>query len=46
MTVDEQEEEFKAWDLPYVEDTNLTEENKTTNALNRKSGNTSLLKLK
>jgi flagellar assembly protein FliH len=49
MTVDEQEEdqkiaqevaqesEFKAWDLPYVEDTNLTEENKTTNAYNRRS---------
>jgi flagellar assembly protein FliH len=33
----EQGEEFKAWDLPYVEDTNLTKENKTTNALNRKS---------
>lgn len=37
MTVDEQEEEFKAWDLPYVEDTNLTEDTKTTNAFNRKS---------
>ncbi|WP_339724865.1 flagellar assembly protein FliH [uncultured Paraglaciecola sp.] len=37
MTVDEQDDEFKAWDLPYVEDTNLTEDNKTTNALNRKS---------
>lgn len=33
----ELEAEFKAWDLPYVEDTNLTEENKTTNAFNRKS---------
>ena len=37
MTVDEQDEAFKAWDLPYVEDTNLTQENQTTNALNRKS---------
>ena len=37
MTVDEKEQEFKAWDLPYVEDTNLSEDNKTTNAYNRKS---------
>jgi flagellar assembly protein FliH len=37
MTVDEQNEEFKAWDLPYVKDTNLTKDNKATNALNRKS---------
>jgi flagellar assembly protein FliH len=37
MTVDEQDEAFKAWDLPYVEDTNLTRESQTTNALNRKS---------
>ena len=38
MTIDEQEEqeeEFKAWDLPYVEDTTLTDT--TTNAYNRKS---------
>lgn len=37
MTVEEQDEEFKAWDLPYVEDTNLKEDDKTTNAFNRKS---------
>jgi flagellar assembly protein FliH len=37
MTVDEQEEEFAAWDLPYVEDTNLTDDDKTTNAFNRRS---------
>jgi len=45
MTVDErkdeqevdQEAEFKAWDLPYVEDTTQTEDDKSTNAFNRKS---------
>lgn len=37
MTVDDQEEEFKAWDLPFVEDTSQTEEKKTTNAFNRRS---------
>lgn len=41
MAVDEQgeqDEQFKAWDLPYVEDTNQVEHDKnTTNALNRKS---------
>jgi len=37
MTIEEQDEEFKAWDFPYVEDTKLKEDNKTTNALNRKS---------
>lgn len=36
MTVDDQEE-FKAWDLPFVEDTSQTEEKKTTNAFNRRS---------
>lgn len=34
---DDQESEFKAWDLPYVEDTNLTENDKATNAFNRRS---------
>jgi flagellar assembly protein FliH len=45
MTVDEQKDEsevdqetaFKAWDLPYVEDKNHTQDKKTTNAFNRKS---------
>lgn len=37
MTVDEQDEEFQAWDLPYVEDTTHTKDDKTTNAFNRKS---------
>ena len=37
MTVDEQEDEFKAWDLPYVEDSTQSEDDKTTNAFNRKS---------
>jgi flagellar assembly protein FliH len=33
----EQGAEFKAWDLPYVEDTNLSTDDLTTNAFNRKS---------
>ena len=33
----QQETEFKAWDLPYVEDINQTENDKTTNAYNRRS---------
>ena len=37
MTVDEQEDEFKAWDLPYVEDSTQSQDDKTTNAFNRKS---------
>ncbi len=37
MTVDEQDDEFKAWDLPYVEDSTQREDDKTTNAFNRKS---------
>jgi flagellar assembly protein FliH len=49
MTVDEQEDvqmaeekdepeaEFKAWDLPYVEDSNKSTDDLTTNAFNRKS---------
>lgn len=31
-----QESEFKAWDLPYVEDINKAEDNNTTNAFNHK----------
>ena len=37
MTVDEQEHDFQAWDLPYVEDINQDIVNNTTNAFNRKS---------
>jgi flagellar assembly protein FliH len=37
MTVDEQDDEFKTWDFPYVEDTNQSGDDKTTNAFNRKS---------
>lgn len=37
MTVDEQDEEFKAWDLPYIEDNSPRQDEKTTNAFNRKS---------
>lgn len=33
---DDLEQEIKAWDLPYVEDTNLTENDSTTNAFNHK----------
>jgi flagellar assembly protein FliH len=35
--VEEQDEEFKAWDLPYIEDTNQTTDSLTTNAFNLKS---------
>jgi flagellar assembly protein FliH len=39
MTIDEQEgeDEFKAWDFPYVEDTAVTDNTTTTNAYNHKS---------
>lgn len=37
MTANKQNEECKAWELPYVKDTNLAKDNTTTNALNRKS---------
>lgn len=35
---DELEAEFKAWDLPYIEDINQSTHELTTNAFNRKSG--------
>lgn len=38
MTVDEQQEEFKAWELPYVKDSSLKEDDNATNAFNRKAG--------
>ncbi|MGS2720429.1 flagellar assembly protein FliH [Paraglaciecola aestuariivivens] len=37
MTVKASPENVKAWDLPFVEDSHLKDENKPTNALNRKS---------
>jgi flagellar assembly protein FliH len=37
MTTDEQDDEFQAWDLPYVEDINQDAVNNKTNAFNRKS---------
>ncbi|GAC18747.1 flagellar assembly protein FliH [Paraglaciecola arctica] len=37
MTTDEQDDEFQAWDLPYVEDINQDTLDNKTNALNRKS---------
>ncbi|MBU3003252.1 flagellar assembly protein FliH [Paraglaciecola arctica] len=36
MTADGQDEDIKAWDLPYVEDTTLAQNDKATNALNRR----------
>ena len=37
MTTNEQPDDVKAWDLPYVEDLERQKDNATTNAFNRKS---------
>lgn len=37
MTTNEQPDDIKAWDLPFVEDSNQQRDSRTTNAFNRKS---------